>query len=88
MHAIVVRVTIDDREQAEKFLKEQVVPNVSQAPGFVAGYWTNVGGDKGASMIVFESEEAANAVVERIRQAPAEHVAFDSIEVAEVVAHA
>jgi hypothetical protein len=88
MHALVIRVTINDRESAEAFLKEQIVPSVSQTPGFVAGYWTNIGGDKGASMIVFESEEAAAGVVERIRQAAAEFVTFDSIDVAEVVAHA
>jgi hypothetical protein len=88
MHALVIRVTIHDREKAEEFLKEQVVPNVSQAPGFVAGYWTHPGEGKGASMIVFESEEAAAGVEERIRQAPAEFVTFDSIEVAEVIAHA
>jgi hypothetical protein len=88
MHAIVIRVTINDREKAEGLLKEQVVPNVSQAPGFVAGYWTNLGGDNGASMIVFESEDAAKAVAETLRQAPAEFVTFDSLDVAEVIAHA
>ncbi len=40
MHAIVVRVTINDLEAAESTLREQVVPAASQAPGFVAGYWT------------------------------------------------
>ena len=68
MHAIVVRVEIKDREAAEAFLKDQIVPMVSQAPGFVAGYWTNVGGDHGASMMVFESEDAANGVAERVRE--------------------
>jgi hypothetical protein len=88
MHAVVIRVTIKDREKAEEFLKAQIVPSVSQSPGFVAGYWTHVGEGKGASMIVFESEDAANGVVERIRQAPAEFVSFDSIDVGEVVASA
>lgn len=88
MNAIVVRVTIKNREKAEGLLKEQIVPNISQSPGFVAGYWTNPGGDKGAAMIVFESEEAATNVAETIRQAPNEHITFDSIEIAEVVAHA
>ena len=40
MHAVVVTVTISDHETAESHLREQVVPGVSQAPGFVAGYWT------------------------------------------------
>ena len=40
MHAVVVRVTVNDREAATQGLREDVVPAVSQAPGFVAGYWT------------------------------------------------
>ena len=88
MHAVVIRVTVKDREAAEGMLREEVVPTVSQAPGFVAGYWTNLGGDKGAAMIVFESEDAAAGVAERVRETPREFVDFDSIEVAEVVAHA
>jgi len=40
MHAVVVRVSIGDPEDAQKALTEQVVPRVSRAPGFVAGYWT------------------------------------------------
>ncbi len=40
MHAVVVKVTIQDFETARKNLREQVVPTVSQAPCFVPGYWT------------------------------------------------
>ena len=35
MHAVVVKVTVNDEEAAEKSLREQVVPGVSQAPGFM-----------------------------------------------------
>ena len=88
MHAVVVRVEIKDREAAEVFLKDQIVPTVSQAPGFVAGYWANIGGDHGASMMVFESEDAAKAVAARVREDQPEFVTIESIDVAEVVAHA
>lgn len=37
MHAVVVKVTLQDREAAEAELHDQVIPQVSQAPGFVAG---------------------------------------------------
>jgi hypothetical protein len=40
MHAVVVNLTITDPEAAERALHEQLVPRVSQAPGFVTGYWT------------------------------------------------
>ena len=92
MHAVVVRVTINDLEPATEFLNNEVVPRVSAAPGFVAGYWTRSdGGDNGLSMIVFESEDAAQAVkgmIESGPQADAEAVSLDSVEVAEVVASA
>jgi hypothetical protein len=87
MHAVVVRVTIKDVESAEAALQEQVVPRASQAPGFVAGYWTRKD-NKGLSMIVFESEEAAQAVIEPIRSGVPDAVDLDDVEVREVVANA
>ncbi len=87
MHAVVVRVTIHDSEPATRALKEQVVPRVSQAPGFVAGYWT--GKDSGGlSMIIFESEDAATAASEQIQSPDPDAVTIDDIELREVVAHA
>ena len=68
-------------------LREQVVPGVSQAPGFVAGYWTRREGT-GLSMVIFESEEAANAMSERIPSIAQDTVTLESVEVREVVAQA
>ena len=50
MYAVVVKITVNDREAAEKTLHEEVVPRVSQLPGFVAGYWTRSEGADGLSM--------------------------------------
>jgi hypothetical protein len=88
MHAVVVRVTISNPENAEKALREEVVPRVSRSPGFVAGYWTRSGGPDGLSMIVFESEDAARAVADQIPQGMPDAVTLESIEVREVVANA
>ena len=87
MHAVVVRVNIKDGEEATRALQEQVVPVVSQAPGFVAGYWTRKD-DGGLSMIVFESEDAARSSSERIRDGVPDSVDLEDTEVREVVAHA
>jgi hypothetical protein len=87
MHAIVVRVNIDDPEAATARLREEVVPRVSQAPGFVAGYWTRKD-DTGLSMLVFESEEAATNAEERVRANMPDGVTLQSTEVREVVANA
>lgn len=89
MHAVVIRATIGDSEIAQKGLREQVLPRVSNAPGLVAAYWTR-SDDKtnGVSMIVFESEEAARAAAEMIGAAPPpETVTLDNVEVREVVAN-
>ena len=87
MHAVVTRVSIDDPEQATAQLREQVVPRVSQAPGFVAGYWTRKD-NGGLSMIVFESEDAAQAASEQIPSGMPDSVTLDDIEIREVVANA
>jgi hypothetical protein len=87
MHAVIVRVTIKDQETAEKALREQVVPSVSGAPGFVNGYWTRKD-DTGMSMLVFESEDAARAMSEQIESPDSDAVTIEGVEVREVVANA
>lgn len=87
MHAVVVKVTINDREAAERALNEQLVPRVSQVPGFVAGYWT-IKDDTGLTMIIFESEDAANAMSEMARSVVPDAMSLDDVAVREVAAHA
>ena len=87
MHAVVVSVSINDEEAAERALREEVVPQVSQIPGFVTGYWTR-NDNRGLSMIVFESEDAANGLRDRMKSIVPEGVTLEDIEVRAVVAHA
>ena len=87
MHAVVVNVTITDPEGAIAELRDEVVPQVSQAPGFVAGYWVRRPGNKGTAMIVFGTEEQAETAAEQVRMGRPS-VTFDSVEVGEVVGHA
>ena len=87
MHAVVVQVTVNDAEAATAFLNDELVPRVSQAPGFVAGYWVRLG-DNGRSIVVFESEDAANAALENVNRQPGDFVTVESAEVGEVVASA
>ena len=91
MHAVVVRVTINDQEAAEAMLRDEVVPRVSQAPGFVAGYWTRAqDGSNGMSVLVFESEEAAQGAAGMIQGGGlvSDAVSLEGAEVREVVANA
>ena len=87
MHAVIVNVTITDPEAAESVLREKIVPRVSQAPGFVTGHWTRKD-NSGMSMIIFDSEEAANGMSEQITSTVPDEVTLESVEVREVVAHA
>ena len=91
MHAVVVKVSVKDAPVATEFLRETVVPGVSQAPGFVAGYWVRLeGGDEGNSVIVFESEDAARAAAEQVRAGVSsnEGVTLEDLSLGEVVANA
>ena len=93
MHAVVARVSIGgDLETAQQGLRDQVIPRVSQAPGFVAGYWPRSDdGRDGLSMIVFDSEEGARRAAQMIQGPEAmrpDTVTVESVEVREVVGNA
>jgi hypothetical protein len=87
MHAVVLNVTVKDTDAATAALRDQVVPQVSATPGFVAGYWVRLEGGRGMSVVVFESEEAARSGAAQARP-PGDFLTFDSVEVGEVVANA
>jgi hypothetical protein len=87
MHAVIVDVAINDLEQSQQELRERVVPMVSQVPGFVSGVWINAGEGKGHSVVVFESEEAANTMAEQVRSVAPAAVTVENVSIHEVVAH-
>ena len=90
MHAVVHRVTFNDRSAAESDL-DRVVSGVTGMPGFVAGYWVGTSADAGVAAVMFDSEEAAQGFASFLRGAPAvPGVTLDreSIEVGQVMAHA
>ena len=89
MHAVVGTATLHDFERGREFLRDEVVPRVSQAPGFVAAYFVRVAEDRGVSVVVYESEEAARAAADQIpRDQASGATTVESIEVGEVVEHA
>lgn len=90
MHAVLVRVTVHDREAAQQNLREELVPRVAQAPGFVAGYWVNPVEDRGRgqALVVFDSEEAAQAMAGMVQSPGPGNATIEAVEVCEVVAHA
>jgi hypothetical protein len=90
VHGVVVNVTIQDVEPALQTLREQIVPRASQAPGFVAGYWLKSEDDRGLSVIVAESEEAARGIAQMVQEGAQANpaVTLESVDVREVVANA
>jgi hypothetical protein len=87
MHAVIVNVTINDPKAAASALHEQLVPRVSQAPGFIAGYWT-IKDDSGLTMLIFETEQAAQAMSEQAKAGVPDAMTLVSVEVRNVEAHA
>lgn len=87
MHAVVVRFTINDRLALPTEL-EEIVREVSTAPGFVAVYGLSVAEGEGIAILVFDSEVSAS--LEALATKVTEHraVTVVSAEVGEVIAHA
>ena len=87
MHAVVVRSTLHDFEQATTFLREQGIPRIRQQPGFIGAQWVRLSENSGTSMLTFETEEAARAAAEQLRAnpPPGDALTIDSAEIGEVV---
>lgn len=88
MHAVVGTAQIDpDRAEEAAELARNLLENVSQAPGFVSGALArSLDHTAGRSMMLFESEAAARAVVENVRNmipadGPTELVSLEVFEV-------
>jgi hypothetical protein len=89
MHAVLVSVSVEAGKEDDgvKFLESDVLPLIRQAPGLVAGYWMAPQGGHGWSVVVFESEEAANAARQMAENGPMpDYAKMERIDVVEVVA--
>jgi hypothetical protein len=92
MHAVVVTVTIapGQLDASRKGLREQVIPRVSKAPGFVKGYWT-AGADAqhGLSFVVFRERKDAESAAQMVRNSPTPPgVTLNNVEIREVMEEA
>jgi hypothetical protein len=73
-------------EEARATLERQVVPRVKESPGFIAGYWIAPENGEGMSVIVFDTEEHAQAASRGLQPPP--QVELINASVREVVASA
>ena len=93
MHAVFVQVDLTDADPttAAEALRNEIVPRVSQLPGFQSGTWLAPTEDrKGNALIVFDSEENARAASERISVGsnPQPGVVVERSDVREVIVQA
>ena len=93
MHANVVEVAVDPSVDPErKGLHEVVIPRVRQLPGLVAAFWLEPVDDKGLSIAVFETEDAARGAMEtmgiKVGATPAPGVTVERVQTREVIGRA
>jgi hypothetical protein len=77
MYAVLQQYTFDPTASTElnHLVKDDFVPLLRAAPGFVAYYWLDSGDGTGAGLSVFEDQEGAEAFLERTADFVREHLA-------------
>ena len=90
MHAVVSTANIPGgaTDERRKNLKENILPMVSGAPGFVAGYWLVPVADTGMSVVIFKDEASAKAAAPSPGTDMGVGVTITTVEFREVLASA
>jgi hypothetical protein len=73
MNTMVVTMTLDAArsDEVDRHFREDVAPWASRQPGFVSGQWLRLsGGVQGFGIVVFDSQEHADAAAIGPRSAP------------------
>ena len=86
MYAALATVSITDYEHARRTLHDDVLPTITDIPGFVSGHWLAPIDGTGVEILIFETEAEARAMAEQMpvgRQVN-EFVTVRSVEVREV----
>ncbi len=90
MHALLINVQIDPGREAAgvEYLHANVLPQMRQIPGLVAGYWLAARDGEGLTVLLFDDEQAARNTAKGLADVPtAEFAAIQSSDVRAVVAH-
>lgn len=88
MYAVAVGVSIESgkEDEAQQTLRSDIIPRIKQAPGLIAGYFMRPGGGQGYSLLVFDSEENANAAKQMAENTPRpDFVKLGVVQVMEVI---
>jgi hypothetical protein len=57
MYAALATVSISDYEHAHRILHDDVLPTITDVPGFVAGYWLAPVNGRALEILIFETED-------------------------------
>jgi hypothetical protein len=70
-HAVVMQVSlVGDPEEGAKLLDELVIPHAKALLGFQRGTWMHSQGTTGTGVVVFDTEEHANAAMDALQPPP------------------
>jgi hypothetical protein len=86
MYAAMATVSISDYERARRVLHDDVLPTITDVPGFVSGHWLAPVDGKGLEILIFETLDEAQAMAAQLphgRQLN-DYVTVDAVEVREV----
>lgn len=86
MHAALITVTIDSQKApaAAAALMEDILPKITSAPGYAAGYWLEPVDGRGFSFLIFATEEQAQQAAESMDSWSAPGVSVDGVEIRRV----
>jgi hypothetical protein len=86
MHAALVTISIDPSQApvAAAALMDDILPRVSAAPGFTAGYWLEPHDGQGFSILLFDTEEQTRQAAEAASKWSAPGVSIDEVEIRRV----
>lgn len=68
MHALFVVSKLDPKrmDEAERMLRDVMVPKIKESPGFVSGTWARTPDGHARSIAIFSSEEAARKTFDNV----------------------
>jgi hypothetical protein len=86
MHAALVTITIDPSQarEAAAALMGDILPRVTSAPGFAAGYWLEPHEGQGFSILLFDTEAQTRQAAESAITWSAPGVSIDDVEIRRV----
>jgi hypothetical protein len=79
-HAVVLQVKLAEgsAEEAERMLKELVIPNAKAQSGFQKGIWMRSADNSGLGVVVFDTAENAEAALSALKPPPGGPVLISS----------